>query len=147
MIQEVKMYTVICDNCKKSADDDTSYSGWNDKDYAQDVATEADWIKENDNDYCPDCYSYDDEDNLIISTMTTANISVLDCLLTIKKLAQQEECFIDEVPEFLQKDLRNFLIGHTLSTKDNRTVTYDMKAYHKKIMYNGFDYPIKWTKK
>ncbi len=66
MIQEVKMYTVICDNCKKDSNEDTDYSCWNDKEYAQDVATEADWITEDDKHYCPNCYSYDDDDNLII---------------------------------------------------------------------------------
>jgi hypothetical protein len=66
MIQEVKMYTVLCDNCKKSADDDTDYSCWNDTNAAREVAMNDNWINEDDKDYCPDCYSYDDEDNLII---------------------------------------------------------------------------------
>jgi hypothetical protein len=34
--------------------------------YAEDVAMEADWIREGDEHYCTDCFEYDDDDNLII---------------------------------------------------------------------------------
>lgn len=71
MIKEVKMYTVVCDNCKKSADDDTDYSCWNDKNAAKEVASNDNWITDDDKDYCPNCYSYDDEDNLIIEKLKT----------------------------------------------------------------------------
>jgi hypothetical protein len=40
------------DNCKKSADEDTMYSCWNDEVAAKDVAMEANYITEGDN-YCP----------------------------------------------------------------------------------------------
>lgn len=30
------------------------------------ASRESDWIKEEHNHYCPDCYEYDDDDNLII---------------------------------------------------------------------------------
>lgn len=66
MLKEVKMYTVVCDNCGKDVNKDAEYSAWNDKRYAEDIAMEADWIKENDNHYCPDCFTYDDDDNLLI---------------------------------------------------------------------------------
>lgn len=66
MIQEVKMYTVICDNCKESADQDTDYSCWNDENAAREVAMEADFINEDGSDYCPKCYSYNDDDELNI---------------------------------------------------------------------------------
>ena len=36
------------------------------KTFAEDIAMEADWIKENDKNYCPDCFTYDDDDNLLI---------------------------------------------------------------------------------
>ena len=69
-IEKMEMFTVICDNCKKSADEDTMYSCWNDEGAAKDVAMEADYIAEGDNHYCPKCYSYDDDDNLILKTLT-----------------------------------------------------------------------------
>lgn len=66
MIKEVIMYTIVCDNCGKDVNKDAEYSAWNDKNYAEEVAMESDWIKENDKHYCPDCFTYDDEDSLLI---------------------------------------------------------------------------------
>ena len=66
MLKEVKMYTVVCDNCGKDVNKDAEYSAWNDKNYAVEVAMKSDWIKENDKHYCPDCFTYDDDDNLLI---------------------------------------------------------------------------------
>ena len=69
MLKEVKMYTVVCDNCAKDVNKDAEYSAWNDKRYAEEVAMEADWIKENDKHYCPDCFTHDDDDNLLIKSI------------------------------------------------------------------------------
>lgn len=69
MLKEVKMYTVLCDNCGKDVNKDAEYSAWNEKTFAEDIAMEADWIKENDNHYCPDCFTYDDDDNLLIKSI------------------------------------------------------------------------------
>ena len=66
-IEKMEMFTVICDNCKTSADEDTMYSCWNDESAAKDVAMEADYIYEDDNHYCPECYSYNNEDELVIN--------------------------------------------------------------------------------
>ena len=66
MLKEVKMYTVVCDNCGKDVNKDAEYSALNDKRHAEEVAMESDWIKENDKNYCPDCFTYDDDDNLLI---------------------------------------------------------------------------------
>jgi hypothetical protein len=67
MIKEVKMYTIICDNCGKDLCDGTEYSCWNDEDYVKDSARESDWhITEDDKHYCDDCYSWGDEDELIL---------------------------------------------------------------------------------
>lgn len=61
-IIEITMYTAKCDNCGKEGVEGSDYAGWNDKDYAEEEATESDWEKGDDNDalYCPDCYYYDD---------------------------------------------------------------------------------------
>ena len=69
MLKEVKMYTVLCDNCGKDVNKDAEYSAWNEKTFAEDIAMEEDWIKENDNHYCPDCFTYDDDDNLLIKSI------------------------------------------------------------------------------
>jgi len=60
------MFTVICDNCGKDSSEDCDYSAWNDQDYAWDCAKEDDWIEVENKHYCNDCYSFDDNDNLLI---------------------------------------------------------------------------------
>lgn len=65
-VEKVEMFTVICDNCKEDLGADSDYSCYNDSNYAEEVAMESDWLKEDGNHYCPKCYEYDDEDNLII---------------------------------------------------------------------------------
>jgi hypothetical protein len=65
-IEKLQMYTCVCDCCGVSADEDTDYSCWNDESVARDVAMNADWLVEKGMDYCPKCYYYDDEDNLVL---------------------------------------------------------------------------------
>ena len=66
MIKAIEMYTVICDGCGKDSNEDAHFAAWGCEIYASDVAMEADYISEGDEHYCPDCYEYDDEDNLIL---------------------------------------------------------------------------------
>lgn len=66
MIKEVTMYTVICDGCGKDSNYDSEYSAWNDKGYAVDCAQNADFIEHEGNHYCPKCYHYNNEDELIV---------------------------------------------------------------------------------
>ena len=67
MIKKVEMYTVVCDNCGEDVGSSQDYSCWNDQGYARTNAMESDWVKEADKDYCPDCASFDDEDNLVLN--------------------------------------------------------------------------------
>ena len=67
MLQKVEMYTVVCDNCGEDVGSSQDYSCWNDEGYARTNAMESDWVKEDDKDYCPDCASFDDEDNLVLN--------------------------------------------------------------------------------
>jgi len=67
MVKEITMYTVICDNCGKDSNEGCEYAGWSDKGYAVDVAIDgAGFIKNDDNHYCPKCYEYDDNDEIVI---------------------------------------------------------------------------------
>ena len=66
MIKEVKMFTVICDNCGEDVCDGEDYSCWGEIGHVKDIAKESDWEEMDGKDYCPDCYEYDEEDNLII---------------------------------------------------------------------------------
>ena len=68
MIKELTMYTVVCDSCGKDVNEDAEYSCWNDKGYAEDIAMDSDWVTDGDKHYCPDCYHYNEDDDLIIKS-------------------------------------------------------------------------------
>ena len=69
------MYTVKCDNCGKSFEDEhQGFCAWNDKSSALENATEADWIQLDLHiHYCPECYSFDDNDKLILKIINKEN--------------------------------------------------------------------------
>ena len=64
MIQKVEMYTVVCDNCGCDYGNESEYACWSDEDYVREDSRENDWITEGNKDYCSNCYSYDENDNL-----------------------------------------------------------------------------------
>jgi len=66
MIKEIAVYTIICDCCGKNSSDESGYCGWNNIEHAWDCAVEDNWAKNEDKHYCPDCYHYDDNNNLVI---------------------------------------------------------------------------------
>lgn len=67
MIKNLTIYTVICDNCGKDSTDECLYSGWSDADYAIEQAEDAGFETiGHEKHYCPDCFYYDDNDELII---------------------------------------------------------------------------------
>ena len=67
-VKEVTMYTIECDNCNSSLGDRSDYCAWTDEITAYDEADRQEWHFGDGKDYCPDCYTYDDDDNLIIKT-------------------------------------------------------------------------------
>jgi hypothetical protein len=71
MIKEVKMFTVICDNCWNDVGEDSDYSCWNDAQIAEDNALEDGWYNDNPTHYCDECWSYDDGDNVKINKERT----------------------------------------------------------------------------
>ncbi len=68
MIKKVINYTVICDSCKADAFEHDEYSSWGDEYFAEELAIENDYIEHEGKHYCPKCYEYNDNDNLIIKT-------------------------------------------------------------------------------
>ena len=60
------MYTVECDNCKSVRGEGCEYSCWNDENYAVEEATDNEWIEDNGKHYCPDCYTLDSDDNIVL---------------------------------------------------------------------------------
>lgn len=75
------MYTIICDNCKLDIGQDQEYSCWGDEGMAEDNANECDWLKHENNHYCPDCYFYDDNDELVIDKVRTKAEVILNDLI------------------------------------------------------------------
>lgn len=61
------MYTVVCDNCGKSADEGNEYVAWSNSDHDRITASESDWVTHEGKDYCPNCVQYDDDNNLVFS--------------------------------------------------------------------------------
>jgi hypothetical protein len=66
MVKEVKMYTIVCDNCGADVNGDSGYSCWDSVRAIEDIRKEASWEKVGDKHYCNDCFEYDDDDNLVI---------------------------------------------------------------------------------
>lgn len=60
-------FAVKCDNCGTVHEDFNGISYWSDKEYALTNVEDADWLQNFKNHYCPDCYSFDDDDNLLIN--------------------------------------------------------------------------------
>jgi hypothetical protein len=66
-IKEVKMFTVVCDNCGRDAFEDGEFSAWSDSSFAIDCAEDEGWVHDEevfDTHYCPDCWYWDDDGNL-----------------------------------------------------------------------------------
>jgi hypothetical protein len=66
MLKEVKMFTIICDGCKKDVNADADYSCWNEESVLEEIRQEAGWEKVDEKHYCIDCFEYDDNDKLVI---------------------------------------------------------------------------------
>jgi hypothetical protein len=67
MITKVECVMLECDNCREIFED--GYEGFSvfvDENQALEAADSAEWIKDGDKHYCPECAHYDDDDNLII---------------------------------------------------------------------------------
>lgn len=72
MIVKVNMFTVACDNClEKFTTED--FCAWHDADEARYQADESGWHHEPEREigktgkhYCPDCWEYNDDDELVI---------------------------------------------------------------------------------
>lgn len=71
MITKKLFFSVVCNCCGKYyIDEHWAHSAWITAEIARNKAFEAHWIDEEGNDYCPDCYSFDDDDKLVIKPYT-----------------------------------------------------------------------------
>jgi len=77
MIKEIIMFTVICDNCGKDANNGNEVVAWCDKDTAIELASDSGWIDLDnpDKNYCSECWNYDANDNLIIKQFSIVGLA------------------------------------------------------------------------
>lgn len=67
MIQEVTMYTVICDRCGEDAGASSDHCAWNDPDAAVDMALDTDeWHKIDGKHYCHNCVQWNEDESELI---------------------------------------------------------------------------------
>lgn len=61
---------ITCDNCGKVyMDEHTGFAVYVDESAAHDAADNDEWYSWENKHYCPDCHTWDDEDNLIINEL------------------------------------------------------------------------------
>lgn len=63
MIVSKEFKNIKCDNCGALFDEENWYDS---TEAFYPAFEEENWIEDNGKHYCPDCYSYDDDDNLVI---------------------------------------------------------------------------------
>jgi hypothetical protein len=66
MIKELIMYTILCDNCTVDVMTNHEFSGLGDIDDVKDVCNDSGWHREGDKHYCNNCFSHDEDGNVII---------------------------------------------------------------------------------
>ncbi len=138
-IEKVEMFTVVCDNCGKSADEGTDFSCWNDENHASEVAMESGFIKEGILHYCPECFDYDDDDQLTINADRKKKVEKKE---TVEFLTRAEIQFavmgIDHhftVYHNLEK--YHLLIGNALESWVFRTKKFTKKSFCEYVMSKG----------
>lgn len=74
MISETKMFGAKCDGCGEEWDNGDSIAYYPDKELTECSIKESGWhIREDGKTYCPECWSYDDNDNLVFKNPTSTN--------------------------------------------------------------------------
>jgi len=64
-IQRETTFTMICDNCKKQLEDQENCT-WLSVSKLNEVADASSWFNDDGLHYCPSCYEFDDNDQLIL---------------------------------------------------------------------------------
>lgn len=68
MINEETFYSIECDGCKAEAENGEGHCYWADLSMTKENARESDWhTTDDDKHYCPNCHSFDDNDELVLT--------------------------------------------------------------------------------
>ena len=65
MTKQFTCYSVVCDRCGQTYEDGEC-TGWDNENYAIEMATNEDWQEQSSEHYCPDCYEYSDDGEIIV---------------------------------------------------------------------------------
>ncbi len=68
MFTNVECVILSCDNCNEPYENCNGFGIFADKMAAKDDALDDEWIEEDGKNYCPKCYTIDDDDNVIIKS-------------------------------------------------------------------------------
>lgn len=71
---------------------------------------------------------------------------ISNSLGSLQELLDKETIFLDDVPKQLKSDLQNFIVGETLSMREEKIVIGNnlYKKWLLKLNTKGFDYEIDW---
>jgi len=71
MITEVKMFGCTCDNCNKDYEQhNDGYTVYGSPQTLLEYTDNDGWIEHNGKHYCDECWSYDENDNIILKKFT-----------------------------------------------------------------------------
>lgn len=63
------MFTVICDGCGADVCEGEDFSAYADRPAIESIALDSGWMENKGNHYCPDCWSYDEDDDLVFKSI------------------------------------------------------------------------------
>lgn len=72
------MYSAVCDNCGVVCGEDEGIIAWNDISHTKEIAEDSNWAVDDEKCYCPKCYSYDEEDNLVVTKLSVRGNVLVD---------------------------------------------------------------------
>lgn len=68
MIRQVTMFEVVCDGCGEKWSNWDGICAYADQDHTEQSARDSEWEEKGGEHYCPNCYSIDDNDNIVFKT-------------------------------------------------------------------------------
>ena len=71
MIKEVKAFELHCDRCdEKYVEYHSDYCMWGESELAIESAMNDDWVEHNGGHYCPKCYKFDDDGEIVFGDLS-----------------------------------------------------------------------------
>lgn len=70
MILNIKIYTIICDNCQNDFSQGDEYlTQYEDQELMMEMALDESWIERDKKHYCPSCYTINEYDEIQIKLL------------------------------------------------------------------------------